>query len=57
MSDTPKRRGFSCPSCGVGLRILSTRARASGVVTRRRACPSCDYRVTTTERPAAKSAR
>ena len=51
---TPRRRpvGFLCPDCGVRLRTLKTYQSGRNLVTRRRRCPGCGWRLTTHERPA-----
>lgn len=43
-------KGFACPNCGVELAVIGTRRRADMVVSRRRKCELCDYRMTTEER-------
>ena len=45
-----KPKGFNCPNCARRLRVVITRQRANGVISRRRECPECGRRVTTTER-------
>lgn len=49
----PKRaaKGFTCPNCREPMEIIRTNNRANSIVSRRRACTSCPYRVTTEERP------
>lgn len=45
-------KGFRCPNCETELRVVITRKRATGIIARRRECPSCGQRVTTVERRA-----
>ncbi len=54
-SATKARKGFNCPMCSVPLRIIKTRQRANGIVSRRRRCPSCGLVVQTEERPRSAS--
>lgn len=46
-----KVKGFACPECNKPTKVVKTRARASGIIARRRECPRCGYKVTTEERP------
>jgi transcriptional regulator NrdR family protein len=46
-----KTKGFHCPTCAVALKTHKTIPRAAGIISRRRRCPRCDFRLTTTERP------
>lgn len=58
MTDSPPKRtpGITCPHCKSPLQVLDTRTPATGVIARRRFCPTCSYRVTTHERPAPRRA-
>lgn len=44
-------KGFVCPNgCAGELRVINSKKKANGVVTRRRKCDVCNYRETTEER-------
>jgi transcriptional regulator NrdR family protein len=51
VAPTSPPKGFSCPNCRDKLKVLKTRSRASGQVSRRRECPGCGLRISTIERP------
>jgi transcriptional regulator NrdR family protein len=51
MTTTPNAKGYVCPNCESQMRVVKTRSRAPGVITRRRECPDCGRRVSTEERP------
>lgn len=48
---TKPKKGFRCANCRTPLGVTHTRARANGIVSRRRRCPSCGLVVQTEERP------
>lgn len=45
------KKGFACPVCQEPMHVVKTRRRSSGIITRRRCCPTCGRRMTTEERP------
>ena len=50
-SDPSVERGLHCRKCAYGRsRVIYTRSRPGGVVTRRRECLNCGARMTTWER-------